>query len=197
MASDQSKWPTSWSADGRFLLYHSLDPQTNADLWVVPMVGDQTPSLFLRTPAREAYGAFSPDGRWVAYHSNESGRQEVYVRPFVPPGQGGADAGAPGGRVQVSTTGGVFPLWKPDGTEVYYLNPEGAMMAVPVRVTGSTLEPGAPVVLFQTRIFGGGVDAQQRRQYDVAPDGRFLINRVSAAAPPITLIQNWQPEATQ
>ena len=197
VASDQGKYPTSWSADGRFLLYHSLDPQMNADLWVVPMVGDRTPSLFLRTPFREAYGAFSPDGRWVAYHSNESGRQEVYVRPFVPPGTGGADAGAPGGRVQVSTAGGVFPLWKPDGKELYYLNPEGAMMAAPVSVTGSTLEPGAPVVLFHTRIVGGGVDAQQRRQYDVAPDGRFLINMVSAAAAPITLIQNWQPEATK
>ena len=176
VASDQIKVPTSWSADGRFLLYLSIDPQTNADLWVVPMVGDRTPSVFLKTPFREAYGAFSPDGRWVAYQSNESGRTEIYVRPFVPPGAAGTAAGAAGGQWQVSTAGGIFPVWRPDGKELYYLNPAGAMMAAPITVTGATLEPGAPVVLFPTRIVGGGVDAQQGRQYDVAPDGRFLIN---------------------
>ena len=85
MASDQTKTPTSWSADGRFLLLNSTDPQTSFDLWVVPMVGDRTPSVWLKTPFREVHGAFSPDGQWVAHQSNESGRDEVYVRPFVPP----------------------------------------------------------------------------------------------------------------
>jgi len=95
----------------------------------------------------------------------------------------------------VSTAGGSFPVWRPDGKELYYLNPAGAMVAVPITVTGSSLEPGAPIVLFATRIFGGGVDAQQSRQYDVAPDGRFLINTVlDDAAAPITLLQNWNPE---
>ena len=92
MASDQLKPPRSWSADGRFLLYHSTDPQTSGDLWVVPMAGDRTPSVFLKTPFREVWGAFSPDGRWVAYQSNESGRPEIYVRPFVPPGAAGTAA---------------------------------------------------------------------------------------------------------
>ena len=196
VASDQVKIPSSWSADGRFLLYHSVDPQTSRDLWVVPMVGDRTPSVFLKTPFREGYGAFSPDGRWVAYLSNESGRTEIYVRPFVPPGAAGTAAGAAGGQWQVSTAGGIYPVWRPDGKELYYLNPAGAMMAAPITVTGATLAPGAPVVLFPTRIFGGGVDAQQGRQYDVAPDGRFLINTVlDSAAAPITLLQNWNPEA--
>jgi len=191
VASDGVKTPSSWSADGRFVLFHSTDPKTSSDLWVVPMAGDRKPSVFLKTPAREVWGAFSPDGRWVAYHSNESGRAEVYVRPFVPPG-----TAAPGGVWQVSTAGGIHPVWRPDGKELYYLDPAGAMMAAPITITGGTLEPGAPTALFSTRILGGGVDAGQGRQYDVAPDGRFLINTVlDNAGVPITLIQNWQPDA--
>jgi serine/threonine protein kinase/Tol biopolymer transport system component len=191
VASDQSKVATSWSADGRFLLYFSSD-QTS-DLWVVPMMGDRTPSVFLKTPFSEGYGEFSPDGRWVAYNSNESGRDEIYVRPFVPPSRD-ASADKPGGQWQVSTAGGVIPVWRPDGKELYYLNPAGAMMAAPITVTGATLAPGAPVRLFPTRIVGGG-DTGQGRQYDVAPDGRFLINTVlDSADAPITLLMNWNPE---
>jgi serine/threonine protein kinase len=196
VASDQTKVPTHWSADGRFLMYFSIDPQSGGDLWIVPMAGDRTPSVFLKTPFREVYGAFSPDGHWVAYHSNESGRPEVYVRPFVSPGAAGTTASAALGQRQVSTAGGILPTWRPDGNELYYLNPAGAMMAVPITVTGSTAEPGVPVALFPTRIVGGGVDAQQGRQYDVAPDGRFLINTVleNVGTTPITLLQNWHPE---
>ena len=193
VASDQIKNAESWSADGRFLLYRSIDPQTSADLWVLPMVGDRTPSVFLRTPFRETQAMFSPDGRWVAYQSDESGRPQIYVRPFVPPGAAGPAAS---GQWQVSTEGGINPVWRPDGKEVYYLNPAGGMMAAPIAVSGATLEPGAPVLLFPTRIFGGGVDALQGRQYDVAPDGRFLINTELDTAPaPITLLMNWNPEA--
>ena len=195
VTSDQLKTPSDWSADGRFLLYHGTDPQTENDLWAVPMVGDRTPSLLLKTPFRENNGAVSPDGRWVAYMSNESGRMEIYVRPFVPPGAAGTAAPA-GGQWQVSTAGGVFPSWRPDGKELYYLNPAGAMMAAPITVTGATLEPGAPVVLFPTRIYGGGADIQVGRQYDVAPDGRFLINmELESAAAPITLLMDWSPDA--
>ena len=194
VASDQIKVSTSVSVVSRVLMYYSLDPQTSADLWVVPMAGDRTPAVFLKTPFREVWGAFSPDGRWVAYHSNESGRPEVYVRPFVPPAAAGTASGEAGGQWPVSTAGGIMPLWRPDGKELYYLNPAGAMMAAHVTVTGSTLEPGAPVVLFPTRIYGGGVDAQHGRRTDVAPDGRFLINSVvDDVAAPITLLQNWNP----
>ena len=198
VTSDQQKTPTGWSADGHFLLYNSNDPQTDNDLWVVSMTGDRTPSVFLKTPFREWVGAFSPDGRWVAYQSNESGRSEIYVRPFVPPGAEGTATGAAGGQwqVQVSTAGGAYPVWRPDGKELYYLNPAGAMMAAPITVTGATLSPGTPVVLFRTRIVGGGEQEQQGRQYDVAPDGRFLINmELDSAAAPITLLMNWNPEA--
>jgi serine/threonine protein kinase/Tol biopolymer transport system component len=203
VASDQVKTPESWSADGRYLLYRSIDPQTSLDLWVLPMFGDRTPSVFLKTPFREGYGAFSPDGRWVAYESNESGRNEIYIRPFVPPSRAASadkPAGKPptpaGGQWQISTAGGIYPRWRPDGKELYYLNPAGAMMAAPIAVIGATLAPGAPVVLFPTRIVGGGEDIAQGRQYDVASDGRFLINTVlDTAAAPITLLQNWNPEA--
>ncbi len=191
VASGQAKAPTSWSTDGRFVLFMSNDPETQSDLWAIPMTGERTPFVILKTPFREAYGVFSPDGRWVAYHSNESGRYEVYVRPFVAPSAHAGNAAA--GPWQLSTAGGVYPVWRRDGREVYFLNPAGAMMAAPVGVTGATLDPGAPVALFPTRIFGGGVDEQQGRQYDVAPDGRFLINTVLDEAPaPITLIQNWK-----
>jgi hypothetical protein len=160
------------------------------------MGDDHTPYVFLKTPFIERWGAFSPDGRWVAYHSNESGRMEIYVRPFVTPGAAGPPTGAAGGQWQVSTAGGIYPLWRPDGKELYYLNPAGAMMAAPITVTGSTFEPGAPRLLFPTRIFGGGVDSQQGRQYDVASDGRFLINTLREdASAPITLLINWNPES--
>ena len=160
------------------------------------MVGAHTSSVFLQTPFRETYGAFSPDGRWVAYNSNASGRTEVYVRPFVPPGAAGTAAAETSGQWQVSTAGGISPTWRPDGKALYYLNPAGDMMTAPITVVGATLEPGAPAMLFPTRIVGGGVDTQLGRQYDVAPDGRFLINTETAGtAAPITLIQNWRPEA--
>jgi Tol biopolymer transport system component len=193
VASEQIKNPMSWSRDGRFVMYRSLDPQTSSDLWVLPLEGDRKPWPFLNTPAREAQGIFSPDGRWVVYQSNESGRDQIYVRAFVPPG---ATRSSDEGQLQVTTDGGINPVWGSDGKEVYYLNPAGAMMAAPISVRGSTIESGAPVLLFPTRIVGGGVDALQGRQYDVAADGRFLINTVvDTAVSPITLLMNWHPEA--
>ena len=190
VTSDRLKNPMSWSADGRFLLYRNNDPETGDDLWVMPLFGDRTPWAFLKTPHREAQGIFSPDGRWVVYQSDEAGQPQIYVRPFVPPG---VTAPAAGGEVQVSTEGGINPVWRPDGKEVYFLDPAGAMMAAPITVSGSTPEAGAPVRLFPTRIVWGGVDSFQGRQYDVAPDGRFLINTELSAAP-ITLLMNWNPD---
>ncbi len=96
--------PTSWSPDGRFLLYNRGN-----DLWVLPMVGAHTPSVFLKTPFDESDGVFSPDGRWVAYESNESGRYEIYVRPFHPPGAKDSDAASGALQWQVSTAGGLIP----------------------------------------------------------------------------------------
>jgi hypothetical protein len=166
------------------------------DLWVLPMTGDRKPWVFLRTPFVEVGGQFSPDGKWVAYQSNETGRDEVFVRPFTLPGADGAE-GTSSGKWQVSTAGGISPAWSADGKELYYINRDGDMMAVPMGASASALQPGTPVKLFKTRILGGGIDVQRGRQYDVTADGRFLINAVvgSDVVTPITLIQNWNPDA--
>ena len=193
--SSQHKLANDWSADGRFLLYHSADPQTAQDLWVLPLTGDRKPWVFLKTNFNELFGRFSPDGRWVAYQSNESGRNEIYIRPFAAPAAPGATGQAASGQWQVSTASGIFPAWRHDGKELYYVAPNGEMMAAPITTTETTLQPGAPVALFPPRIFGGAADSAQGRQYDVTRDGRFLINTVlDDASSPITLIQNGHPQ---
>ncbi len=190
VVSSQTKIPTDWSADGQFLLYYDIDPQTNRDIWLLPLTGDRTPRTLLRTPFDERNGAFSPDGSWMAYQSNESGRDEVYIRPVV--------GTAAGGQRQVSTNGGVFPRWRHDGRELYYLAPSAAMMGTPIAIVGTSVVPGTPVTLFPTRIVGGGADRGLGRNYDVTRDGRFLINtELREATAPITLIQHWNPEASK
>jgi Tol biopolymer transport system component len=191
--SDDLKYPSSVTADGRFLLYFGGSGQ-GTDLWVLPTAGGAKPTPFLQTPFNERWGAFSPDGRWIAYTSDEAGRDEVYVRPFVPPGEE-SEAAVKVGQWQVSTAGGRTPLWSPDGRELYYIALDGGMMAAAVSASTTGFAAGTPQLLFATRIAGGGVATGQGRQYDVAPDGRFLINAVvgNAAASPITLIQNWNP----
>jgi Tol biopolymer transport system component len=197
-ATGPIKFPSSWSADGKFLLYFSADLGTNLDMWVRPMTGDQKPYVFLKTPFTEVWGYFSPDGKWVAYQSDESGLDEVYIRAFVQPGDTPANSGAAGGQLKVSTSGGIHPVWGRDGKEIFYINPAGGMMAAPINVVGTTLVPGTPTLLFQSHVFNGGTDYATGRQYDVAPDGRFLINtKVDTGTPaaPIILIQNWNPDA--
>jgi Tol biopolymer transport system component len=184
LESLMDKAPNSWSPDGHFLLYTNLDPKAGADLWVLPLAQDRKPFIFLSTRFDERAGQFSPDGRWVAYQSNESGPFQIYVRAF--PG--------PGGQSQVSTSGGIQTRWRRDGKELYYIAPDGKLMAVPITAKGATLDAGIPVALFQTRIWGGGTNAFNRQQYDVAPDGRFLISVTTedAMSAPITLLLNWK-----
>jgi hypothetical protein len=99
---------------------------------------------------------------------------------------------------QISTAGGIFPRWRPDGKEIYYIGHTGMMMAAPIATTAQGLEPGAPVTLFPTRIVGGGQDDGVGRQWDVAPDGRFLINTVADdGSAAITLLMNWNPDAKE
>jgi Tol biopolymer transport system component len=187
LQSAETKRPNSWSPDGRFLLYNSA--QNNGDLMVLPMTEDQKtrqrkPFPFISTPFNEQSGAFSPDGKWVAYQSNESGRNEIYVRPF--PG--------PGPQWQVSTGGGISARWRKDGKELYYIGPDYKLRAVAASTQGGTFVPGTPEALFQTHIpqVGGA-----RPQYDVARDGRFLIDTELQDTPadPIHLLLNWQPPA--
>jgi len=179
LQSADSKRPNSWSPDGRFILYGS--GENNGDLMVLPLTDDRKPFPFVSTPFNEQQGVFSPDGKWVAYQSDQSGRSEIYVRPF--PG--------PGGESQVSTGGGVSPRWRPDGKELYYIAPDFKLMAVAVVVQGASFSPGTPAALFQTHI----TQATNRQQYDVARDGRFLINTTLAdtSSEPIHLLLNWKP----
>jgi eukaryotic-like serine/threonine-protein kinase len=196
LLSPKIQVPTSWSADGRYLLYFSVNTGPGVDLWVLPMTGARKPFPFLQSSFNRLWGQFSTDSRWVAYESNESGQNEIYVRRFVVPNDAADSTVAQAGQWQVSTAGGVFPTWRADGKELFYIDPAGMMMAAPIAVTGPTVVPGTPVTLFQTHVTGGGIDSGQGRQYDVAPDGRFMINRVlDSADAPITLIQNWNPEA--
>ena len=116
-------------------------------------------------------------------------RAEIYIRPFS-----GVAGPQPPGQWQVSTAGGAQPRWSPDGREMYWIAPDAKLMAAPIAVRGSAVEPGTPVALFQTRILNGGADQPSGNQYAVARDGRFLINTVvgDEATPPITVLQNWR-----
>jgi serine/threonine protein kinase len=187
LESDQTKAPVDWSSDGRFLLFASVDPQTKGDLWVLPMFGDRKPFSFLKTPFTETLGQFSPDGKWIAYQSNESGQPEIYVQPFPGPGR----------KFQISTNGGAQPRWNKNGKEIFYVSLTSQMMAAPVRLSpdGQSLETGRPAVLFPVRIAEGPVPVNDKWQYAVSPNGqRFLVNLATeGATSPITLILNWKP----
>jgi Tol biopolymer transport system component len=174
-----------WSRDGRFLLYITGNSKTGLDLWALDMTTREHQSrVVANTPFDETMADLSPDGRWVAYQTNESGRFEIVVQAFP-------DAG---GKWQVSTGGGAAPRWRADGREIYFLAPDATMMAVPVTASGPTFEAGTPASLFPTRILTGGSPVN-RPQYAVARDGRFLINQSvnEAASAPITLLMHWTP----
>ena len=193
-SSDVNLWPNDWSRDGRFILYSRGDtpPSRRGELWVLPLVGDGKPRLFIRNPPAVYDGQFSPDGRWVAYTSKESGRAEVYVTPFdsaqVMRSGNGASAVAPSGKWQITTNGAEYPRWRRDGKEILFLAPDNRVMAAEVEAKGASLQVGAVKPLF---------DALPQRwgaPFDVSADGKgFVI--VSLGGPehssPITLVVNW------
>ena len=176
LASDDDKWPESWSSDGQFLLYNTGGAKSNFyDIWVLPLLGDRKPFGFIESPFIDVASQFSPDGRWVAYNSNESGRSEVYVVPF--PG--------PGGRVRISTAGGDNARWRRDGKEIFYLAGE-TLMAAAVTANGSRFDVGAVQRLFEVPVVDGFWP------YDVSANGqRFLVNVLEGAVPPLTIVVNW------
>jgi hypothetical protein len=183
LESNLDKYPTSWSSDGRFLLYASLDPKTKLDLWILPLGGDQKPFPFSQTEFVERHGQFSPDGRWIAYTSDESGASEIYVAPF--PG--------PGGRQQISNSGGRQPRWRGDGKEIFYLDRDNKLMAATVNGQGPSLVVGAARPLFEVRS-PGEESLGFWHVYDMTADGqRFVVNTVveQKASAPITLVINW------
>src|SRR5262249_9345881 len=142
LRTDFPKIPSSWSRDGRFLVYSITHPQNSGDLWALPLQGAPEPFPVLESPSDERYGVASPDGHWLAYASNESATYEVYVQAF--PG--------PGVKRQVSTAGGLEPYWSWDGRELFYLTPGQSLMAVPVRTTNAGIDLGVPAALFPTRL---------------------------------------------
>jgi eukaryotic-like serine/threonine-protein kinase len=182
--------PADWSSDGRFLLYLNADTNldaarnTHLDIWGLRVGSDEQPFPVVRSPFEDLNPQFAPDGRWIAYESTESGQREVYVRPFRDPGA----------SMPVSIGGGTQVRWRRDGKELFYLGLDRSMMAVPIAwlPNGRSVEAGAPVRLFETKI-DNGLLAQ--RQYEVSPDGqRFLIDvPLDEVLSPLVLIQNWRP----
>jgi Tol biopolymer transport system component len=183
------KAASSWSPDGRVLLYLNADPKTGFDIWALPMEGSREPFPVIQTKANERLAQFSPDGKWIAYESDESGRYEIYVQPWS------GSHGHAGGKVPVSTTGGAQVRWQHDGRALFYIGLDDRLMTVPIRSAsiGQTLEPGPPAPLFATHV-GGAVQVFPRYQYLVSlDDQRFLmaVERKGETVSPITLLLNW------
>jgi serine/threonine protein kinase len=178
------KSPQDWSKDGRFLLYQEINPKTGRDLWALPMTGtDRQPIAIANTPYDELNGQFSPNGLWVAYQTNESGQFQIDVQSFP----------TPNGKFHVSINGGSQPRWRVDGKELYFVAPDGTMMAASINSTGTNFAAAAPVALFSTSL--APVGAANKQQYAVSHDGRFLLNeqKDQSTNNPITLILNWKP----
>jgi eukaryotic-like serine/threonine-protein kinase len=178
-ASDVDKYPSSFSPDGKSLLYWTQgDPKTASHHWVLPMTGERKPYPFAQTLFREDFGKFAPDGRWIAYASDESEREEIYVAPF--PG--------PGDRRRISIAGGGQPRWRRDGKEIFYLAADKRVMSAEVKVVSGVLEVGAVRPLFGPVVCGGG------SCFDVSTDGqRFLVRTEpeQITSESLTLVQHW------
>jgi eukaryotic-like serine/threonine-protein kinase len=190
LADAHSKDATQWSRDGRFIVYAERDPNDKMHLWVLPMEGSEKKQKgipFLQREFNDLMGQLSPDSHWMAYTSDQSGRREVYVRPF-PRAEG---------QWTISVGGGEQPRWRGDGKELFYEAAGGKMMAVPVKASAGTkpmFEAGAPVALFDAQLAPSGFD--NVFMYDVTADGkRFLITTSAgsgtASSPPLNVVVNW------
>ena len=183
------EWPThahvsSWSPDGEILALEGLDSESKWDIWLVPIEAKDNPVRFLGTTFNENWPQFSPDGHWVAYVSDETGRSEVYVQPY--PG--------PGGKQKISTEGGIEPVWSPKGNELFYRSGD-RIMVVSIKAGSTRLTPGPPQVLFETR----NESISVRSNFDVTADGqRFVMIKKSdetgLALKQITVVLNWFEE---
>jgi hypothetical protein len=168
----------SWSSDGRHVTY-----QAKRDLWLFPLFGDRKVVPLLNTEFSEIECQFSPDGKWLSYSSNESGRYEVYVQTFPPSGE----------KWRISTEGGNNARWRSDGNEIFYLAPDRTLMSVPVSTDGARFEPSSPRVLFKTRA-AGPLSTGLRFNYDVSDNGqRFLITTEvgDSTSASIRVVVNW------
>jgi Tol biopolymer transport system component len=166
------------SADGRFIFFDKSEV-SGSDIWVLPLFGERKPYPVLQSDFSQFQGHFSPDGRWFAYVSNESGRNEIYVQGFPPAG----------GKWQVSTNSGAQPRWSRDGKQLFYMAADRRLMSVTVN-PGSSFQMGSPAALFQTRVFS----YNSPNRYAVSNDGqRFLVNSSVEEInnTPITVVLNW------
>jgi eukaryotic-like serine/threonine-protein kinase len=176
----EDKFPSAWSRNGKYILY-----ARGTNLWFLTFP-DLRSQLFLKVPSAIKNGQFSPDGKWVAYASNESGKWEIYITSFP-------DAH---GKWQVSNGGGDQPRWRGDGKEIFYLAADGKILAVPVK-EGANFNPGAPIALFQANQ-RALVATSELLAYDVTPDGqRFLINThvKNGEIQPMSVVLNWDAES--
>jgi Tol biopolymer transport system component len=174
--SEYPRQPMSWSPDGQTLAFVESHAETGLDIWLLPLSGDRTPKPWLRTKTSETYPAFSPDSRWLAYSSNESGRSEVYVQPVSPTGE----------KWLVSLNGGTQPVWSRNGRELFYQRRD-SMVVVPI-TPGPGFAKGTESVLFHNQF--------DRGYYDVGPDGRFLhVDAIESPVPiDVRVVVNWFDE---
>jgi eukaryotic-like serine/threonine-protein kinase len=184
-ASAQFRSPWAFTPDGQSLLIRDGDIKTGIDLAVLSVDGKGLITPLVRQTSNQTNADLSPDGKWIAYQSNESGRDEVYVRPFP---------SVDGGRWQLSTGGATRPVWARNGRELFYLDGTLHLVAVPVQ-TGATFTSGSPAILFELP----STPTATARTYDVAPDGRFLVikfpqNDKSSTAPALNVVLNWTDE---
>ena len=174
------KFTTSWSADGKYLSFDRIDPESKGitALWILPMFGDRKAYSVISTEFNNTYSQFSPDGHWVAYDSNESGKDEIYAVAFP-------NATA---RFQISTTGGANVQWRADGKELYYTDPDNKIMAVDISSRGDSLQVGTPRVLWQPRL-----QPVVNPPYAATADGkRFLVNELPLqSTSQLALVLNW------
>jgi len=178
---DVQVYPSDWSLDGKHLAYTASSPSTSFDIWLLPMTGARQPAPLLQSLFAERHAQFSPDGRWLAFTSNETGRDDVYVQSFP-------DATT---RRIVSSRGGAYPRWGSGGRELLYRAPDGRLTTVPIRLVGYSVELGAPSVVMRL-VDGAGVHPYP---YDVAADGRILaLTPASGRVQDLTLtvLMNWQ-----
>jgi Tol biopolymer transport system component len=176
-----SMWPrgarlTDWSADGRMLLFTSRDPRTGLDVWVMPLMGDSKANALMQTTFDESEARLSPDGRWVAYVSNESGVDQVFVRAFP----------QTEGKWQVSISGGTNPRWQRDGRELLFVAPDGMLTAVGIE-GGPSFRVGPPGMLWSL---------PGASEFSVGPDGRYFVAvpDEGGEANQLHVIVNWMNE---